>query len=467
VETLKAKKIPFQGSADGTAVSVPRESVPEIRLLLATEGLPVGGSVGMEVFDQNSIGTTDFVQRLNYQRALQGELERTILKFKEVDQVRVHLNVPKQSLFIEEEREPSASVVLKMRGGRTLDRSQLEGIVHLVSSSVEGLKAENVSVVDTAGGLLYSKEDESGGALVSKSQIQYRRSLETNLADRITSMLERVVGPGKAMARVTADLNFQQVSQHEEIYDPDRSVLRSEQRFSETTTGPAQGASGVPNARYDLGTDVQGQDEEQEPTQTYTKTEETTNYEITKINRQVLTPGGEVARLSVAVIVDGSYREEEQDGETVKTYVPRSQEELASLEQLVRNAVGYNEQRGDSVVVSSVPFYLSDESFKASLTDSLFDYLDRFGRPALNILLIVLFFLFVVRPLISWVQKEMKPVEEVPVQREALPEAEAAPALPDTSKIEPGRVTREQVMALAQQEPEKAVNLIRNWIDQR
>ncbi len=467
---LKERKTPFRLTDGGSTILVPREVVEETRLFLATEGLPAGGAIGMEVFNENHLGTTDFVQRLNYQRALQGELERTIKKFQVIDQVRVHINIPKESLFIEEERPPSASIVIKLNQGKSLTKSQLEGIVHLVASSVEGLKAENISVVDTQGGLLYSQDKEAESSMVSETQTAYKRNYEKNLGDRLTTMLERMVGPGKAMTRVTADFNFEQINTTEEIYDPDRSAIRSEQRFNETTTGPARGASGVPNARYDLGTrqDEQGQDDQNQ--EKFAKSEETTNYEITKINRRITSPGGSLNRLSVAVMVDGTYKEEEVDGKPVRTFVPRSQAELTKMEDLVRSAAGFNEARGDTVVVSSVPFYLGEEEAPAGMVSTVMDYARQFGRPVFNVLLIVLFFLFVVRPLMSWVKKEAGPMAAAlpaPEEREALPGREAAPAIPEFKKEEPGRLDREQILALARQDPEKTTNLLRSWIDQR
>ncbi|MBW2619562.1 MAG: flagellar M-ring protein FliF [Deltaproteobacteria bacterium] len=467
VAKLKERKTPFQLTGNGSVIMVPKEAVQETRLYLSTEGLPAGGAVGMELFNTTSIGATSFVQRLNYQRALQGELARTIKKFREVDQVRVHLNIPKESLFIEEKREPTASVVLKLHAGRSLSRSQLEGIVHLVAGSVEGLTSKNISIVDTKGGLLYSQEGEAEGGLLTATQIQYRRSVEKSLADRVTTMLERVVGPDKALTRVTTELNFQQISTSEEIYDPDRSVIRSEQRFTEKTTGPAKGASGVPSARYDLGSREEGAVDRGSSQEVYEKSEETINYEITRINRRIVTPGGEVKRLSVAVIVDGTYKETEKDGETVQTFVPRSQAELANLEKLVRNAVGFVEERGDTVMVTSVPFFLTKDEEDLGWMPTIWEHLRQFGRPALNILLIVLFFLFAVRPFMAWIQREAKVALPPPPKREALTEAEEKEkALPEP-KIEEGRLTREQVMGLAQQDPDRTVNLIRSWIDER
>jgi flagellar M-ring protein FliF len=467
VDRLNKRKVPYILTEDGSTIEVPKSVIQETRLYLATEGLPQGGSVGMEMFSETHLGETDFVQRLNFQRALQGELERTIKKFDAIENVRVHLNIPKESLFIEEERVPSASVVISLNRGKSLTAAQLQGVVHLVSSSVEGLTADNISVVDTSGGLLYSKSQELEGSNLTSAQIQYRENLEQTLSHRVTGLLERIVGPDKAMARITASLDFQQISTNEEIYDPDRSVIRSEQRLTEKNTGGPKGASGIPQSTFELGTGqtqtstTTGQGEE------YQRTEETTNYEITKINRQIQSAAGEIKRLTIAVMVDGTYEETTQDGKTVSTYVPRPQSELDKLTELVKNTIGYDEARGDSVVVSSVQFYLPEEPPGTWWATPL-DYLRQYGRTMFNILLIVIFFLFVVRPMVAWLQKQASAQPralEGPVV--ALPEGEERQALPDYKKSEPGQLSREQVLQLARQDPERTINLLRSWIDER
>lgn len=485
---LRERKVPYELAANGSTIRIPKEAIPETRLYLATEGLPTGGSLGMEVFNKTRIGETEFQQHLNFQRALQGELERTIMKFTEIQQVRVHLSIPKESLFIEQAKEPSASVVVKLHTGKFLTKSQLSGIVHLVSSSVEGLKAQNITIVDTAGGVLYSKEENEG--LISATQIQHQKSMEQNLAERVTSMLERVVGPGKAMARVTVQLNLQQTNTSEEVFDPDRSAVRSEQRLLEKNTGPSRGGAGVPNATYELGTGNRqqtgaggGQNE------IYEKTEETTNYEVTKINRQTVTQGGEIKKLSVAVMVDGTYQEATKDGKTVKTFVPRPANELTQLEDLVKRAVGFDENRGDAVVVSSVPFYLGEEGEKKWYYMPI-ELVIQFGKPLFNIVLIVLFFIFIVRPIMNWLQRETQPqvtqIEHPPTvaiadHEETTAIGDGSPAaaaveggvgssLPEPPPGQPfikGQLTRDQILGLAQENPERTVNLIRSWIEER
>jgi flagellar M-ring protein FliF len=278
-------------------------------------------------------------------------------------------------------------------------------------------------------------------------------------------MLERVVGPQKALSRVTAELTFNRISTSEEVYDPDRTAIRSEQRLSEKNVGPAKGAEGIPQSSFELGTGNDQQDEAGPRGEVYERSEETTNYEITKINRQIITPAGDVKRLSVAVLVDGTYEEVVKEGNTTQTYIPRPQTEVDKLTELVKNAIGYDETRGDSVVVQSVPFYI-EEAPAPGWWAMPRDMLDRYGRTALNVLLIVLFFLFIVRPILAWLRREVTP-EAPPVQPMALPEGEGEAAELPSGRLEKGQLTRDQVLQLAQQDPERTVNLIRSWIDER
>lgn len=463
VAKLKEKKVLYKLGPDGTSIMVDQQNLQETRLDLAAQGIPRGGAVGMELFNDTSLSTTSFVQRLNYQRAIQGELERTIGKFEAVDQVRVHLNTPKESLFLEEAREPSASVVLKLYPHKVLNQAQILGIVHLVASSVEGLTVKNVSVVDTSGGLIFKRNDESDSAMLTATQIQQRKSVEKLLSERVTTMLEKVLGAGKAVARVSAELNFNQISTTEDTFDPDRVVVRSEQRLKETTGGGAR-AGGAPTARYSLN---QGDDNPQATAgsqEYHEKSEETINYDITKIRRQTVVPAGGIKRLSVSVMVDGKYEEKTEDDKTVLTYVPRTKAEIANLEEAVRHAIGYDPERGDSVAVTSFPFYKPEaEQAEAAMSGNWIDILRQAARPALNVFLIFLFFLFVVRPLMTWVKSE---VRVVPSQEEQilLPETEAI-SLPKVTPAEEG--TPDGARELALQNPERTTDLIKSWLSER
>ena len=207
VAKLQEKKIPYELSGGGDTISVPSEKVTEIRLEMASLGLPQGGGVGFEIFDQKNLGATEFEQQLNYRRALQGELARTINSLDEIQQCRVHLALPKDSLFVEEQKKPTASVTLKLKSGRTLRPDQIEGIGHLVASSVEGLNPADVMVVDSRGNILSRKQDDSRLGKMTASQVEYQANIEKDMTNRIQTMLEKVVGQGKAVVRVAADLD--------------------------------------------------------------------------------------------------------------------------------------------------------------------------------------------------------------------------------------------------------------------
>jgi flagellar M-ring protein FliF len=448
VEKLNDRKIPYKISGDGQIIEVPKKQVQETRLALAQEGLPLGGTIGYELFNETKIGETQFQQGLNLQRALEGELARTIKEFDEVEKVRVHLNVPKQRVFMEEDRPPSASVVLSLKRGQSLDKSQLQGIVNLVAAAVEGLTPENISVVDTSGGLLYSKDQEAEGAL-SAAQAEYKHRLERTLANKIRAMVERVVGPEKVVAQVTTDLNYESMSTNEEIFDPDRTSIRSEQRLKEINQGPARDASGIPQTSFELGTGNQDQGKGDQG-ELYQRTEDTTNYEITRITRQINTPAGDIRRLSVAVMVDKAYIDTIADG-------------IKSLEELVKNAVGFDETRGDTVVVRTVPFYLPEEE-PVTLIDKILALLERHLGLLVSTFLITLFFLIFGVPVMRMLTR--RPESEAQETPEALPEGEEAPeALPDYgADVRP--IDRDQALQLARQDPEKTINLLRSWIEE-
>jgi len=356
VEKLKEQRVPYRLEREGTVISVPAGRVYEVRLALAGEGLPRGSGVGFEIFDKQSFGTTDFVQRLNYQRALQGELARTIAQFQQVRSARVHIAEPKESVFIEEERPPSASVAVQLRGRQKLSGGQIKAIVNLVAAAVPGLTPEHITVVDTNGRLLYRGEGEEEGA-VTAGRLEYRFRLEEALRRKVETLLEEVVGAGRARARVTAEIDFDRVQLTEEVYDPEGQVVRSEQLTTEEEFQGADQAKGIPGVKGELAT-YAGKEEGGGPLGgTHRRNSTTRNYEISKKVRQVVGGGGGVRRLSVAVMVDGTYERQRDDkGATVMRFQPRSKEELADLAKIVKNAIGYDPERGDQVEVVCMPF---------------------------------------------------------------------------------------------------------------
>lgn len=408
VSLLRDKKIEYQLSHDGATIQVPRERIYELRLDLASQGLPRGGT-GFEVFDNAKLGMTEFVQNINYQRALQGELSRTINGLSEVESSRVHIVMSERSLFIEEEDPASASVILKLRHGRWLNDDQIQGIVHLVSSSVPRLQPGQVTIVDQDGKMLAGLNDKPSMTKLSADHLEFQQRKEHLLEKRVMSMLEKVLGKGKAIVRVACDLDFVQQEQTEEKYLPDNQVVRSEQLSSETSSKSDDGAIGVPGLAGNI---TRPQTAATTPAKGtgFQKSDATRNFEIGKTTSRKVMPVGDLQRLSVAVVVDGTYktvtvgkgdkkREESQ-------YVPRTAEEMAAFENIVKSAVSFDGQRGDTIEVANIPF--NNDPLLAQETDTTGDWIDTLKDYSgifkyLAVGIFVLFtFLYVIRPLIAW-----------------------------------------------------------------
>lgn len=349
--------VKYKISEDGTQLFVDEDEVSKARLLLAQEGLPNTGSLGYEVFDnQSGFGTTNFQDVLNKQRALEGELARTISAIDKISTARVHLVLPERELFSRDTQPASASVFLNIKGGSILSSEQILSVQSLVASAVPGMKPNNVSVMDSEGNLL-ARGGEDDETMLSVKAENMRQKYEQNMTRAIEDLVGRTVGFGNVRAVVTADLNFDRISENEEIYDPESQVVRSSQLVEENAseTEPLDDSVSVennlPNVSGDLLLDAQ-------PTSTSNRVEETTNYEISKVVRNTIREAGEVKKLSVAVMVDGTYVPSTAEGaeEGDMTYQPRSAEEIAKIESLVKSAIGYSEDRGDIVTVESLQF---------------------------------------------------------------------------------------------------------------
>ncbi|MBE9592615.1 MAG: flagellar M-ring protein FliF, partial [Proteobacteria bacterium] len=345
IARLKEKGISYKVGSTGDSVLVPSEHVSELRLDLASMGLPQGGGVGFEIFDKKNFGATEFVQRLNYQRALQGELSRTINSLDEVQYSRVHIVTPKKSLFANEQEKPTASVIIKLKPSRRLQASQVEGIAHLVARSVEGLQPEEVTILGSRGNILSKVQSESKSSKMTDSQREYQKSIEEDLANKIQTILERVVGRGNAVARVSASLDFTSIEKTEEVYDSEEPVPRSLHRKTKISYAPIKaGESTVSPIKKETNDSYNTEQEEKD---------ETINYEINRVVSRTVMPVGKTNRLSVAVLVDGIYH---KDNKGLEEFQPRSKKEMQSLEDIVKNSVGFNADRGDQIVVTSIPF---------------------------------------------------------------------------------------------------------------
>ncbi|MBN2803649.1 MAG: flagellar M-ring protein FliF [Deltaproteobacteria bacterium] len=347
VTKLKEKKIHYSLKGGGTTILVPAENVDDLRMELASEGLPTGGGVGFELFDEQRLGMTDFEERVSLTRALEGELSRTISKLDAVKNARIHLVLSKKSLFGAKASAASASVILETKNSRVISEETMQAIVHLVSSGVEGLTPEKVTVVDTRGRLLAS----GGKTGLSTGGNEFQQKFTQNLENRLKEMLNQIVGVNGSVVRVSADFNFESEERQEESYDPMKTAIRSEQKEIETTGGSVATAGGIPGSRSNLpGGQQPGGGSAGNST---SRQSETKNYEVSKVVRKIVRPGATLSKISVAVLVDGINKPE-------APFKPRNSQTLKQIEQAVKGAIGFQKNRGDEVIVESVPFFIPE-----------------------------------------------------------------------------------------------------------
>ncbi len=420
VGTLQKDNVPYELTNNGATILVPAEQVYDLRIQIAGEGNLVGQGIGFEIFDETKVGQTDFVQKINYMRALQGELARTLSAFPSVDTARIHLVMPQRSLFVEEQQEPSASVVLKLKDqARKPDAKEIQSIVNMMLMSVEGLNKAHLSITDSRGAVLFRPETDALTG-ISSTQMEHKLRVQRDLERRIDEMLSPVFGPGHVISKVNVDMDFSQKTIRREIFDPEQTAVRSEQRSEEQQKGQANLEAGAPDVNF-RGDGITGS----VSTQDGSRETRTTNYEINKEEQNIIANVGDVKRLTVAVIVDGTY----QKVDNAWTFVPRSAEEITRIEQLVANAVGIDKARGDALEVSSVPFNDSTPPPDPNLAEIIVNYADRLGQPILNALLAFLFLMLVVRPVVLALIRPKVEAGEAVEGLEGLPSAEEQLAL--------------------------------------
>jgi flagellar M-ring protein FliF len=362
VEKLKTQQVPFQLESAGTAILVPEERVPALRLELASGGLPRGGRVGFEIFDQARIGATEFEQQVNLRRALEGELARSVMAIDGVKSARVHLVLPERRLFTSRSESASASVVVKLGNSAAFGRREVAAVVHLVSAAVPGLSKDRVSVVSTEGVTLHRPvSDAQSAAELTDLQGEQSRLVGSQFEGEVLAQLERVVGPGNADVRVNVELEGATREKTEELYEPSKTALRSENQVEEVSgAGQEAGVAGVPGARTNL-PDAQAEGGAATPQASAgggsVRRSHTRNWEIERVTQKTSTPPGEIRRLNVAVLLNGRW---EQRG-AKSVFVPRSPAEVEALENVVKHAVGFNKDRGDSVTVQAAQFARNEE----------------------------------------------------------------------------------------------------------
>jgi len=484
VKELERQAVPYELRNDGAIIMVPKDKVTRLRMKLAEGGMPKGGGVGYEIFDKSdALGTTSFVQNINHLRALEGELARTIRAIDRVQAARVHLVLPERPLFSRETPEPSASIVLRVRGA--LEPQQIRAIRHLVASAVNGLKPQRVSIVDEAGQLLADGAASDADASVGDER---RTAFEKRMRKQVEDIVSSVVGTGRARVQLSADFDYNKITETSDKFDPEGRVLRSSQTREESSLTADN--SGQVTVNNELPGN-QNQDNAARARDQSKKSEETNNYEISRTTKTEVTEAGRVNRISVAVLVDGSYSKNDK-GELV--YQDRSKEELARIAALVRSAIGFDQKRGDQVEVVNLRFAEPPMATPLSEPTGLLGMLQFTKDDVMYVIelgvmmmlgLVVVF--MVVRPLV----KRILATDVVPALTGAMPAlaeagahagegttaatgqalipgGSAAAQLIDVAQIQ-GQVHAQavhRVGELAERNPNETVSIVRQWLSE-
>ncbi len=491
VNRLQSEKIPYELRNGGSEVWVPSDKKLDLRVKLAENQLPSGGSVatGYELFDKSDMmGSTSFVQNVNLLRAMEGELSRTIHAISGVKSARVHLVLPKREAFSRETQEPSASIVLKMDGAGRLSRQQVQAIQHLVAAAVPKLKPSRISIVDDKGTLLARSTDNDSEAIANQAD-ELKLATEQRLQRTIEELLERSIGPDKVRAEVAVELDLDRVSTTQESFDPDSKVERSHVTVEEgeKTQDLENSSVSVQQNLPDAGANNAGAKSQS----SQNRTQETVNYEISKTTRNQIKELGVIKRITAAVLIDGRYGPP-AEGQKTLSYIPRDEKEMAQMTALVRNAVGFDANRGDQVEVTNMAFAGHDAPEADANADKLFgldkDLVEKIASNLGLSLVAILFLLLVLRPLVS------RAVESLAAQAaaadgralgaaggqallgSAMPPAPSLGMLPeelesvdeliDIDKVE-GRVKASSIRKIGEiveKHPEEALSIIRNWM---
>ncbi len=483
IKELERQAIPFEMRNDGAIVMVPKDKVTRLRMKLAEGGLPKGGGVGYEIFDKSdALGSTSFVQNINHLRALEGELARTIRAIDRIQAARVHLVLPERPLFSREVPEPSASIVLRVRGA--LEQQQVRAIRHLVASAVKGLKPQRVSVVDEAGQLLAdgAAGDGANGGVNSDER---RVGFEKRLRGEVESIVSSVVGSGRARVQLSADFDYNKVTQTSDKFDPEGRVLRSSQTREESTA-TADNRDGQVTVNNELPGN-QRQDNAAAARDQSKKSEETNNYEISRTTKTEVTEAGRVNRISVAVLVDGIYSKNDK-GETV--YQARDKEQLDRIAALVRSAIGFDQKRGDQVEVVNLRFAEGPSALPINEPTGFMGMLQFTKDDIMNLIELVVMMLLglvvvfmVVRPLVKRIlSPDANANHNTPAPVPAL--ADASPAQAPGQNLIPGTNATAQMIdvaqvqgqvhaqsvhrvgELAERNPTETASIIRQWLSE-
>ncbi|WP_297452782.1 flagellar basal-body MS-ring/collar protein FliF [Persephonella sp.] len=461
LEVLQEENIPYKVEGNGSIILVPKDKVYDIRLKLAAKGLPSSQNVGFEIFEEPKMGITRFQENVNYLRALEGELARTIKQLDPVENARVNIALPKESIFVREEEEPKASVVVRLWPGRTLTKEQVKAIVFLVSHAVPKLKPENVTVVDNTGRVLSDMLDEESQEAATDKTVQLKKKLERQIEKNVQSMLAKALGSDKVVVRASVELELAKVKQKDEIVDPDKVAVVSERKIQEKVTERENPAVSPPGTSTNVPPVITG-------TQTTiirdkSKKDQTKNYEVTKSYISTDKNVFKIKRLSVGVLIDGRYeKQKDKEGKETYKFIPRSKEELKTYEELVKSAIGFDPKRGDQVTVVSVPFETKAESLKAQAGATPIHNYILMAAIAILVLLILAVAGFIALKVIKGKKKE-----EITLPPGVTPEM-AAGVYAAHEKTEEFHIEKEpafqKLLEIAEESPELIADLVSKWL---
>lgn len=468
IAALDDAKVPYKIGSSGGAIMIPADKVYQMRMQLAGRGIPQGEGVGFEIFDKPNFGISDFVQRANYVRAVQGELSRTISQLNEIESARVMIVLPENRLLLDKDKHPTASVFVRVRGNTQLPTTAINSIRFLVANSVEGLKPNNVSIVDNLGNVLSENTDNDSLTGLTTTQLTARRNLEQYLGKKGQDVLEKVLGPGQAIVRVSADINFDTITRTEEKFDPDGQVIRTQTKNDENNdSSTSNGGNGPAGLTANVATETNATQTAAAPVNNTKnrKTTSTVEYEVGKTTSSVIQSAGGIKRLTAAVTVAARFEGEGAD----RKMVPRTTEELEKLRRIVQNAVGTDNTRGDQIALEELPF---NDQFATEITRELdqqqkhqfwWDLARNGAYPALGVLaLIILIVLF-----------KRTPVQEIPI---GVPVGRIGNGRANgngngnghgdwTREGQPGVVTIDVLNRLVKENPTNMTQAIREWMN--
>ncbi len=466
-QKLDRMGISYDTDSKGTVIRVPKKQVYTLRMQLADDGLPRHHGAGFAIFNHPSLTTTDFVQHVQYLQALQSELDRTIEEMSPIALARVSIVLPRRSVFLRHQKGAHASVLIRLKPGRSLSRPQVKGIVHLVANAVEGLTPDHVTVVDNTGTILNEKRPGLVPGELTKAQLAYQAMVEHRLRNRVQSMLDQVLGEGQSVVRVNATLDFRRVEETQELYDPKGRALSEREKLREKSSGSRivpVGVPGilsnVPGANGKVASPPLGP---KDGTQTkYSKKKDIEHYDVSHTMSHIVLPTGTVSRISVSVLVNGKTRVVTGKKGDTRIYEPRTPEELASFTRIVQNAIGYDSTRGDTVVVDSVPFAAAapeEKTQEVRMAERLKPFM-----PLLEIflggLLVLVFSLFILKPILQSMMTKSMPMPAsgpmgLPIPERSAEEGEAVSS------------SKEEIARMTQEDPSQAAQVLRLWLKEK